>query len=724
MTMSTRETTCDAWRSASGRFAVATLLAVAAFPACSPPPPPPKLAPEITYEQKLGWILRLEDRRVARETDTASSAGASSPAAPPATSPTADLASLIRDRDARIRRRAAIALGRVHSADAVEPLRAALADPDPDVRSAAAFGLGLVGDARATEPLVAALGDADARVRGRAAEALGLLGATAAAPTIAQMVRGYVDAGHLGRVVPDGGAQSVEVDALRLGVFALARLKAYDALVYTVVDGTGRLTTEWWPFAYALQRIGDPRALPLLETLLGSRNVETLAFAIRGLGEMKDVNAVPALLPLAEREGLDVRVRASAVRALAAIGDSRAVPTLVRVASTYAALDRSLLVETLRGLGALRATAAQDVLFDLVRDPWPAVRAAVLDALSRIDALTFTTVLSTLDEDPDWSVRAALAGALANVEAEHVAPRVRSMLADKDPRVVPQVLRALGRLNVPDLERVLVDHLRHEDVVVRSTAAGMLAERKAVASLPALRTAYAASKTDTTYIARAAMLTALASLGAQASRDLLEEALGDPDWAVRVKSASLLRGLDPASDASARMRPAPAAPGGYDTPELVSPSVSPHVFVDTAEGTIEIELAVLDAPQTAQNLVALARRGFFAGLRIHRVVPNFVVQLGDPRGDGEGGPGYAIRDELNMLPYVRGTVGMALDWEDTGGSQFFITHSPQPHLDARYTVVGRVVAGLDVVDRLAVGDEVVRVRVWDGVSMSGGERRD
>ena len=92
----------------------------------------------------------------------------------------------------------------------------------------------------------------------------------------------------------------------------------------------------------------------------------------------------------------------------------------------------------------------------------------------------------------------------------------------------------------------------------------------------------------------AAMLTALASLGAQASRDLLEEALGDPDWAVRVKSASLLRGLDPASDASARMRPAPAAPGGYDTPELVSPSVSPHVFVDTAEGTIEIELARVD----------------------------------------------------------------------------------------------------------------------------------
>jgi cyclophilin family peptidyl-prolyl cis-trans isomerase len=95
-------------------------------------------------------------------------------------------------------------------------------------------------------------------------------------------------------------------------------------------------------------------------------------------------------------------------------------------------------------------------------------------------------------------------------------------------------------------------------------------------------------------------------------------------------------------------------------------------------------------------------------------VPNFVVQDGDPRGDGQGGPGYAIRDELNDRPYVRGTVGMALSGPDTGGSQFFITHSPQPHLDARYTAFGRVINGMDVVDRIQQGDVIQRVRVWDG----------
>ena len=99
---------------------------------------------------------------------------------------------------------------------------------------------------------------------------------------------------------------------------------------------------------------------------------------------------------------------------------------------------------------------------------------------------------------------------------------------------------------------------------------------------------------------------------------------------------------------------------------------------------------------------------------MHRLVPDFVAQAGDPRGDGEGGPGYTIRDELNEEPYLRGTVGMALDYRDTGGSQFFITYSPQPHLDARYTVFGRVVSGMDVVDKLTQWDVLRRVRVWDG----------
>jgi cyclophilin family peptidyl-prolyl cis-trans isomerase len=156
----------------------------------------------------------------------------------------------------------------------------------------------------------------------------------------------------------------------------------------------------------------------------------------------------------------------------------------------------------------------------------------------------------------------------------------------------------------------------------------------------------------------------------------------------------------------------------YSAPRLVDPKVSTEVYIDTDRGTIQVELAVLDAPLTVENFVALARKGFFDGLSIHRVVPNFVVQDGDPRGDGEGGPGYTIRDELNERPYLRGTMGMALDWADTGGSRFFITHSPQPHLDARYTVFGRVIAGMEFVDQIQQWDVIRRIRVWDGTRTS------
>jgi cyclophilin family peptidyl-prolyl cis-trans isomerase len=110
----------------------------------------------------------------------------------------------------------------------------------------------------------------------------------------------------------------------------------------------------------------------------------------------------------------------------------------------------------------------------------------------------------------------------------------------------------------------------------------------------------------------------------------------------------------------------------------------------------------------------LARAGFYNGQSFHRVVPNFVVQAGDPRGDGNGGPGYTIRCEINTRPFLRGTLGMALSGKDTGGSQFFITLLPQPHLDGGYTVFGQVTRGMEVVDRLEPGDVIREIFIWDG----------
>jgi cyclophilin family peptidyl-prolyl cis-trans isomerase len=388
------------------------------------------------------------------------------------------------------------------------------------------------------------------------------------------------------------------------------------------------------------------------------------------------------------------------------------------------ASDRHLQLEIVTALGRLHASSELDVLVEFASDEWPAVRAAALTAIAQADPDAFLSALSGLDPDPHWSVRAAIAPMLADLPPELGAARLRSLLADQDARVLPAALSALARLKPPDAEGILRRYLEHSDPVVRLAAVNGWASLDPPDLAARLATAYRAWMNDATYVARAAALAALAKSRDPAAAAALQDALRDPEWPVRRRAASLLAAIRPDPSLADRIRPSAASLPAeeYYSAELTAPPVSPHVFIDTDKGVIEIELAVLDAPLTARNFIALARKGFFNNTPIHRVVPNFVVQDGDPRGDGEGGPGYTIRDELNQAPYLRGAVGMALDWEDTGGSQFFITLSPQPHLDARYTLFARVVSGMEVVDRLQQWDVISRVRVWDGVTMSDGGR--
>lgn len=128
---------------------------------------------------------------------------------------------------------------------------------------------------------------------------------------------------------------------------------------------------------------------------------------------------------------------------------------------------------------------------------------------------------------------------------------------------------------------------------------------------------------------------------------------------------------------------------------------------------INIELFEEDAPNTVQNFVKLAEEGFYNGLTFHRVIPNFVIQGGCPRGDGTGGPGYTIKCETEGNPrkHERGSLSMAHAGKDTGGSQFFICHSAQPHLDGVHTVFGKVTDGVEVVDRVRPGDVMDKVTI-------------
>jgi cyclophilin family peptidyl-prolyl cis-trans isomerase len=350
--------------------------------------------------------------------------------------------------------------------------------------------------------------------------------------------------------------------------------------------------------------------------------------------------------------------------------------------------------------------------------PW--IRGAALQALARIDRDEFALVLSGLDPDPEWSVRAALATALGSVGDEVSTSILHSMLKDEDVRVLPAVLEALRKSRGIDSVETLRQRLTHADVVVRSAAAEGLAALGAPGVTPALIEAYRASLGDRDLDARTALVSALqAQKDSGAASALLEVAKSDPSRVVRAQAAAALRELGreapplgpeavdrPFADYREAMRPYDPIPG--------VPLYSPRAILHTRYGKAEILLNTIEAPLTVDSFMDLARRGFYDGLTFHRVVPGFVTQGGCPRGDGSGGPGYTLRSELGQRPYGRGAVGMALSGKDTGGSQFFITTRPAPHLDGAFTAFGWVASGIEVVDQIRPGDVIDRIEIWDG----------
>jgi peptidyl-prolyl cis-trans isomerase B (cyclophilin B) len=136
-------------------------------------------------------------------------------------------------------------------------------------------------------------------------------------------------------------------------------------------------------------------------------------------------------------------------------------------------------------------------------------------------------------------------------------------------------------------------------------------------------------------------------------------------------------------------------------------------IIETDKGNIELTLFEKEATNTVANFEKLANSGFYNGLTFHRVIPNFVIQGGCPKGNGTGGPGYTIKCEINPHKHGTGALSMAHAGKDTGGSQFFITHSPQPHLDGVHTVFGKVVKGMEVVNSIKAGDVMNKVTVID-----------
>lgn len=449
-----------------------------------------------------------------------------------------------------------------------------------------------------------------------------------------------------------------------------------------------------------------------LRTALGSDDPDVRARAAFALGSVQDTASASALVALLDDPY--PRVRADAAFALGQAPGPDAVERLLARARLEP--DGGPYAEIVEALGKIGGVHAGDALLALT--PPPALAARHTLALARV-ALGGAAGPPIVDallarlSDPDPEVRMMAAYWFGrNRDAtpwRGQSDRVREALDGAEPTVAMHLALALGRLADPvDDARLTGLAANATDWRVRTNAARALAARAGEDRVA--EALWRALVDPVTHVALAAAQ-AIAG-GPRAAADVARMEA----WIAANPGRTLVaETLIPPPREASEPRPERAEPDGppaLDWRELRALGAYPRLRLETNRGAITLQLDATQAPLTVQTITRFAEAGMYDGVPFHRVVPNFVIQGGDfDRRDGSGEPGFRIRSELTRTPYRRGILGMARSGKDTEGSQFFITHAMQPHLDAAYTVFGHVVDGLEVVDRIEQGDRVTRARI-------------
>lgn len=676
------------------------------------------------------------------------------------------LSALARSSTAEERARVALALGRTQSPDATAPLRKLLVDEEPSVRDAAAFAVGLLGDAAGLDEERALLGRlaAERKVDGRVAltDALGRVGADASLPALAALLQ-------------DPEPRVREQAAVAVGSFALRGKPVDAERQAALLDrlAPSEPAPVRAAVAYALARItkiDEAHAQPIataLQAALGDADPNVRMFAARALA------AHPPSRPNALAEHVDDpdwRVRVNVVRALAkcdgpagaqgvraflerafakaregGVGGADVHPLVAALEVAADRIDNPALravVTTvhegaleLRGPSTARDLVHCSAAFALDRaGNWPrfvttcgtpsfapeqrlAFEARLLGA-AHGDDLARAGRLQRLYGSTAPLVRAAALEAVATIDAPPARALVRRGLADPDPAVVSAAAEAVAA-HPERFARVLP--------APPAPPAPPAADAGPAPAPPPADEPAAIGEPDPAIVVALVglvdrlregeesetLLSVIGALGAlhagPASR--LVPLLRHPVLAVRNKAAEAYRTI--AGESAPRPGPPLPPRRPLDAAAATRIAIGPPLtaVLQTTRGEVRLRLHTRETPGTVANFVTLARQGFYRGRAFHRVVANFVIQGGDPRGDGYGGPGWSIRCEGWPAPYRQGSVGMALAGPDTGGSQFFVMHSRHPHLDGRYTLFAEVVAGQEIVDSIVPGDALQDVRI-------------
>jgi HEAT repeat protein len=595
----------------------------------------------------------------------------------------------LRSDNPLIRLRTVEVIGRIQDPQDAPHLIPMLNDPDPRVVRETVFALGQIDSEEALPALVKAGDTGMPDIQPLFAEAFGKIGGEDAVTELMEMLHDFQ-----GRVRGGAAVSMSNIDDP----------SATNALLVSIHDNDAKVASR---AIYALEKSETKRVRESIIPFLGSDDPRVRAYAARTLGKQKVRDAVE---PLAKNVAdPDLRVSINSINALASILEDDKNKNVVDYLGTVIQRTQSHHIKkaAVIAIGDIGHKNGKDYLAQTILDEYPGIRAESYRSLAKVLGKNSLVFVSGGLNDSEPLVRAVAIEAIGLAGEKKRIPDLIAIIDDnEDPRLRAAAVRALSNFDSDEAKAALVACLSDEDWVVATEAAKALGEIDDKESIPALIDRFSMRNDHVDTDIRLEIMRILAEMKAKEAQPIAVEALGDSDPRLRQAAIDFFENTEiemPDIESDRHFYERDFDPSRRA--ELSLPLGTQRAVIYTKHGDIEIELFGDDAIQTVSNFIRLATSGFYEGLTFHRVVPNFVVQGGCPRGDGWGDPGYYIRSEFNQYRYKRGMVGIAHSGKDTGGSQFFITHSSQPHLNGRYTIFGKVTKGMDVVDRIAQGDQ-------------------
>ena len=575
-------------------------------------------------------------------------------------------------------------------------------DADRNVREMAAFALGEIGDEHGLGTIEYLTGDPDAGV---AAEAVEALSKVAPSDTTGLRLQRYL------WLADEKTHEGVRARAIRF-LFRFDNEQASGAALHALDSPSPAIRQEG---AYALARRAYAPARAQLELLLTDANVLTRAYAATALGRIGDPASARALITALGDEHPWVRTNAAVAIGRLAEKHKEILNAndLPRVFATLDDADpgvRASMIEPLAAYAEMNETAKAR-LGEVLKNGSQWERELAAGAFAK----HFIKTLDDLHFVSDFHSWSAVRAIEATENSGAIGTEVRAVyFNDQEPFVRAAAIGAIGEQFIDVEAPHIVKAMDDPDVIVRATAISkypLLTKVQAGRWLATLHAIEQRERTAPQNDARLAAIEAIAGFQHPDRRKFLIGLLADNDPVVRRFASDQLVEQEHLPRMAYTPLPIQRAQNEYE--DIVRWSRQQHTAtIHMTRGVIQLALLTQDAPMTTWNFAQLAKKKYFDRTSFMRVVPNFVIQGGDPRNDMSGGPGYAIRDEINLQKYTRGAVGMALSGPDTGGSQFFITHSPQPHLDGGYTIFARVYEGMTgVVDQTERGDRVETITI-------------